>query len=106
MHSSSDPAHGQVSDCLTGNIATSTVFQAFDYATRMGAHIVSASIGTTYEWGFTPTGPAPAYHSQWQAAYVSAMQPMSSKGVLAVVAAGGQGGRERRCPPLAASPST
>ena len=69
----------QVSDCLTGSIAASSVFQAFDYALRMGAHVVSCSFGASYEYGFAPTAPAPSYHAQWTAAYVAALQPLASK---------------------------
>ena len=69
----------QVSDCLTGSIAASSVFQAFDYALRMGAHVVSCSFGASYAYGFAPTAPAPSYHAQWTAAYVAALQPLASK---------------------------
>jgi hypothetical protein len=73
---------------MTGAIQASVVFQAYDYALRMGAHIVSCSFGATYTYGFNPTTKAPSYHAQWTAAYVSALQPLSEKGILAVVSAG------------------
>ncbi|KAG1656865.1 hypothetical protein FOA52_008797 [Chlamydomonas sp. UWO 241] len=79
----------KVSDC-TGAIPASAVFQAFDYATRMGAHVVSASIGGTYDYGFAPTQRAPSYHVQWDAAYRAAMSPMAAKGMLVVTSAGNE----------------
>lgn len=78
----------QVSDCINGGISASTVFQALDYAHRMGAHVVSMAIGSTYQYGFSPTTPAPSYHAQWTASYQQALQPLADKGVLVVVAAG------------------
>ena len=77
-----------MSDCINGGISASTVFQALDYAHRMGAHVVSMAIGSTYQYGFTPTTPAPSYHAQWTASYQQALQPLADKGVLVVVAAG------------------
>ena len=82
------PVHLQVSDCLSGNIAAANVFQAFDYATRMGAHIVSCSFTSTYSYGFYALAPAPSYYAAQTAAYTTAMKPMANKGILAVVAAG------------------
>ncbi|GAX83058.1 hypothetical protein CEUSTIGMA_g10484.t1 [Chlamydomonas eustigma] len=79
----------RVSDCISGNIAASTVFQAFDYALKNGAHIVSCSFTpSTYAYGFIALQPAPSYHAAWTSAYVTAMQPLANKGILAVVAAG------------------
>ncbi len=82
------PSLVQVSDCMSGSIQASTAFQAFDYALKMGAHIVSCSFGGSYAYGFVPTTKAPAYHTQWSQAYVTALQPLASKGILAVVSAG------------------
>ena len=78
----------QVSDCLSGNIASSSVFQAFNYAVRMGAHIVSCSFTSTYSYGFYPVAKAPSYLASQATAYSTAMKPLSDKGILAVVAAG------------------
>ncbi|GAX83406.1 hypothetical protein CEUSTIGMA_g10831.t1 [Chlamydomonas eustigma] len=79
----------RVSDCISGNIASSTVFQAFDYALQNGAHVVSCSFApSTYSYGFYALSPAPSYHAAWTSAYVTAMQPLAAKGILAVVAAG------------------
>ncbi|GAX83405.1 hypothetical protein CEUSTIGMA_g10830.t1 [Chlamydomonas eustigma] len=80
----------RVSDCMTGAIQASVVFQAYDYALKMGAHIISCSFGASYAYGFTPSTLAPSYHAQWTAAYVSALRPLSEKGILAVVSAGNE----------------
>ena len=65
------------------------MFQAFNYAVLMGAHIVSCSFTSTYSYGFYALAPAPSYYAAQTAAYTTAMKPLATKGVLAVVAAGG-----------------
>ncbi|KAG1672720.1 hypothetical protein FOA52_005198 [Chlamydomonas sp. UWO 241] len=79
----------RVSNCM-GDIQTSSVFAALDYAVRNGAHIVSASIGQDYPYGFFPLSPAPSYHKSWADAYKKAVQPLANKGVLLVAAAGNE----------------
>lgn len=58
----------------------------------MQAHIVSCSFtsGNPGPPGqpFTPISRAPPSDAQWRASYVAAMQPLATKGVLTVVAAG------------------
>jgi subtilisin family serine protease len=39
----------QVASCIDGTYSTGAIVKAFDYALRLGAHIVSASIGDAYE---------------------------------------------------------
>ncbi len=45
----------QVSDCTDDKaISASAVFSALDYAFRMGAHIVSMSLGSSFAYGSQP----------------------------------------------------
>jgi len=75
---------------VTGSVPASAVFAAFDYAARMGAHVVSVSLGGRYAPGFVPTGPAPPYHASWDAAFEAAMAPLADRGALVVAAAGNE----------------
>ena len=51
------PCQQQVTDCK-GNFLMSSITKAFDYALKMGAHIVSCSFGPSYV-GNGPTGFSP-----------------------------------------------
>ena len=83
----------KVSDCISGSFSSAAIFKAFDYAHKMGAHIVSCSF-TSGNPGlpgqpFFPISRAPVNpNAQWTASYVTAMQPLANKGILTVVAAG------------------
>jgi subtilisin family serine protease len=44
----------QVADCQDGTMYMSAIASALDYAVRMGAHIVSMSIGMSLPYGFAP----------------------------------------------------
>lgn len=82
----------QVADCADGSIYASAVVAAYDYALRMGAHIVQCSFGMSYPDNFSPTSAAPWYNAGQIQVYVSAIQPLQSKGMLVVAAAGEEGG--------------
>jgi hypothetical protein len=133
-----------VSDCTTRQaIFASAVHTALDYASRMGAHIVSMSLGSNFVYGQQPLSPPvsslqfcsndtvflgpfsmrtlqlrrnmhsgtsckrafqqcckmlfllshpsqpyPQMYQDWQNAYFAALQPLASKNVLVVAAAG------------------
>eukprot|EP00798_Chlamydomonas_sp_ICE-L_P012853 gene12853-3566_t len=80
----------RVSDCMSGSISASKVVEAYEYAAKMGAHIISCSFGTDYTWGFSAEGPAPSYHRQWYATYEQALKPLAEKNILVVAAAGNE----------------
>eukprot|EP00798_Chlamydomonas_sp_ICE-L_P009849 gene9849-7736_t len=81
----------RVNDCDGGEIWATHAAQAFDYAAKNGAHIVSCSFGTTYvTQGFTAEGPAPSYHADWIRTYVVALKPLEDKGILVVAASGNE----------------
>mmetsp|Transcript_32602 Transcript_32602/g.71993 ORF Transcript_32602/g.71993 Transcript_32602/m.71993 type:complete len:435 (-) Transcript_32602:1981-3285(-) len=80
----------RVSDCIQDSIAASNVVKAMDYAARMGAHIVSCSFGNSYDWSFSPIGPAPTYHADWINTYNTAIKPLANKNILVVAAAGNE----------------
>lgn len=77
----------QILDCRS-SIFTSAVFQAFDYAMNMGAHVVSCSFGGRFAKGFVADSPAPSIHAGWTEAYRLALQPLADRGILLVAAAG------------------
>ncbi|GIL48805.1 hypothetical protein Vafri_5235 [Volvox africanus] len=71
----------------SGNFYTSNVVAAYDYAYRMGAHIVSNSFGPAQ----VNTNPTQYDRDQSRAQtrlYQRAVQPLADKGVLLVAAAG------------------
>ncbi|KAG1679174.1 hypothetical protein FOA52_000530 [Chlamydomonas sp. UWO 241] len=81
----------RVANCVDGGFAASAVFRALDYAARMGAHVVSLSFASEYQYEFgkdRTLSPAPSWHAQWTASYKTALQPLSDKGILTVAAAG------------------
>lgn len=81
----------RVSDCTPeGRLTSTAIFEAFDYAYRMGANIVSCSFGNNYPPRFHPMAPAPDYRLRNTRAYQAAMQPLADKGVLIVAAAGNE----------------
>lgn len=82
----------QVADCNGGNIDSSTVVMALDYAHRMGAHIVQMSLGAAINRYFTPSEPAPSYQAEWIKTYATALKPLEEKNVLVVASSG-------KCPP-------
>ena len=53
----------KVSDCKTGGIEASTAAQAFNYAVKMGAHIISCSFEGPggYSYGYYAISQAPSY---------------------------------------------
>lgn len=62
------PTPPQVTDCQQ-SIYTSATTLAYDYAARMGAHIVSASYGSSdYVMGWSPLSEAPPWEASWIAA--------------------------------------
>ena len=51
-----------------GSQSAARAYEAYDYANKMGAHIVCNSFGNPYPAG-VPQEPAPSYHEQWQRQY-------------------------------------
>ncbi len=95
-----------MSDCInngindnSNNVNASFVFQAFNYAAKMGAHIVSYSVAPSFA-GMSDTisnkvKPSTAWattFAQQTKAYTQAIQPLAIKGGLVVTAAGGDEG--------------
>ncbi|KAL6763075.1 hypothetical protein V8C86DRAFT_466745 [Haematococcus lacustris] len=79
----------RVTDCR-GSTMASTVVMALDYALRMGAHIVSMSLGMAYPYNFQPFSRAPSFVTQQQRPFLAAITPLAAKGVLVVAAAGNE----------------
>ena len=81
----------KISDCTNAGRLTSTaIFEAFDYATKMGADIVSCSFGNDYPLRFYPMASAPEYRRRNTRAYEAALKPLSDKGVLIMASAGNE----------------
>ncbi|PNH07896.1 Subtilisin NAT, partial [Tetrabaena socialis] len=73
----------------SGNFWTSNIMSAYDYALRMGAHVVSCSFGPRSPI-LQPTSSDRAQAAQELRLYERAVQPMAQKGVLLVAAAGNE----------------
>jgi hypothetical protein len=81
-----------------GDFYTSNIMAAYDYAFRMGAHIVSNSFGPESPT-FNPTAWQKEDAINQNRLYERAIKPLSDKGVLLVAAAGawdGMGGAGRQ----------
>ncbi|PNG99387.1 Subtilisin E, partial [Tetrabaena socialis] len=70
-----------------GHVYTSNVMVAYDYALRMGAHVVSCSFGPR-SLNLQPDARELALDAQEVRLYEQAVRPMAQKGVLLVAAAG------------------
>ncbi|PNH09543.1 Subtilisin NAT [Tetrabaena socialis] len=73
----------------SGNFWTSNIMSAYDYALRMGAHVVSCSFGP-HSPNLQPTSSDLAQAAQEVRLYERAVQPLARKGVLLVAAAGNE----------------
>ena len=71
----------------------SSIFQALDYALKMGANIISCSFSREYSSGFAPFWPPSPWeeHGQETAAFTKALEPLTRADVLVVAAAGKEG---------------
>ncbi|GLC66822.1 hypothetical protein PLESTF_000478100 [Pleodorina starrii] len=67
----------------------SNIMAAYDYALKMGAHIVSCSFGPKTP-NFTPTEFHKTQHAEQERLYTRVIQPLNDKGVLVVAAAGNE----------------
>lgn len=72
-----------------GTFYTSHVLKAYDYALRMGAHIVSCSFGPSAP-SYFPTQSEVRSMANETRFYETALSPLISKGVLVVAAAGNE----------------
>ncbi|EFJ51185.1 hypothetical protein VOLCADRAFT_88007 [Volvox carteri f. nagariensis] len=75
----------------TGAFYASNVMAAYDYALRMGAHVVSNSFGPLRP-NFNPNDYDKADDAKKYRLYERAVQPLAQKGVLLVAAAGNENG--------------
>ncbi|PNH08643.1 Halolysin [Tetrabaena socialis] len=73
----------------SGVVWTSNVMVAYDYALRMGAHVVSCSFGPR-SLNLQPNATELAHAAAEVRLYEEAVQPMAQKGVLLVAAAGNE----------------
>ncbi|PNH08638.1 Thermophilic serine proteinase [Tetrabaena socialis] len=72
-----------------GDVYASNVMVAYDYALRMGAHVVSCSFGPKYPI-LQPNSEQLAAAAQEVRLYEQAVRPMAQKGVLLVASAGNE----------------
>ena len=103
---------GQVSDCVDGSISdynpgsmqASAVYKAYEYAAKMGAHVISFSIAPTLgqgalglnsltiSQGIKPPYPWNNTYAAQNMSYITAIKPLQDKNMLLVAAAGVGGG--------------
>ena len=98
---------GSISDYTPGSMQASAVYKAYEYAAKMGAHVISFSIAPTLGQGglgltslTTSQGIKPPYpwnitYAAQNLSYITAIKPLQDKNMLLVAAAGV--GVEIRC---------
>lgn len=77
----------KITDCY-GDIWSSSVISAFEYAIKMKADILSCSFGDIYPYGFKPEDKAPAFHKTLVELYRGVMGKARDANALVVASAG------------------
>lgn len=77
----------KITDCY-GDIWSSSVISAFDYAVKMGADVLSCSFGDIYPFGFVPDAPAPLFHRTLVELYKEVIGRARDANVVVVASAG------------------
>lgn len=77
----------KVTDCY-GDIWSSSVISAFEYAISLKANILSCSFGDMYPYQFHPSSKAPDYYKTLRQLYIDVVKKASANNILVIASAG------------------